>query len=175
MPTLFFVGGFFLTSSDPINEIQEIAQKIIESEGLEMIDLEYKPGRSRSLLRLYIDKESGVTLSDCESVSRQLSAILDVKDLLKTAYILEVSSPGLDRPLRTDRDYRRAVGRILKVNLMPDAEGKSEQLTGKLLEATDEVVLLEEGGRPKSIPRSSIKRAVQEIVLGQPKKKLKKR
>ena len=175
MPTLFFVGGFFLTSSDPINEIQEIAQKIVESEGLELIDLEYKPGRSRSLLRLYIDKESGVTLSDCESVSRQLSAILDVKDLLKTAYVLEVSSPGLDRPLRTDRDYRRALGRMLKVNLVANAEGKSEQLTGKLLEATDDVVLIEDGGRTKSIPRSSIQRAVQEIVLGQPKKKLKKR
>ena len=175
MPTLFFVGGFFLTSSDPINEIQEIARKIIEAEGLELVDLEYKPGRARSLLRIYIDKESGVTLSECESVSRQLSAILDVKDLLQSAYVLEVSSPGLDRPLRTDRDYRRELGRMLKVNLVADSEGKSEQFSGKLLEATEEVVLIEEGGRTKSIPRSSIKRAVQEIVLGQPKKKHKKR
>jgi ribosome maturation factor RimP len=126
-------------------------------------------------LRIYIDKESGVTLSDCESVSRQMSAILDVKDLLKSAYVLEVSSPGLDRPLRTDRDYKRALGRILKVNLMTDAQGKSEQVTGKLLEATEDAVLIEEGGRTRSIPRGSIKRAVQEIVLGQPKKKMKKR
>jgi ribosome maturation factor RimP len=175
MPTLFFVGGFFLTSSDPVNEIQEIARKIIESEGLELIDLEYKPGRTRSLLRIYIDEESGVTLSDCENVSRQLSAVLDVKDLVKSAYVLEVSSPGLDRPLQTDRDYKRALGRMLKVNLIADAEGKSEQLTGKLLEATNDVVLIEEGGKTHSIPRSSIKRAVQEIVLGQPKKKSKKR
>jgi ribosome maturation factor RimP len=170
-----FCRRIFLTSSDQINEIQEIARKIIESEGLELIDLEYKEGRTRSLLRIYIDKESGVTLSECESVSRQLSAILDVKDLLNNPYVLEVSSPGLDRPLRTDRDYKRALGRTLKVNLLSDVEGKSEQLTGKLLEVTDDAILIEEGGNRRGIPRNSIKRAVQEVVLGQPKKKMKKR
>jgi ribosome maturation factor RimP len=157
-----------------LNEIQEIAERIIESEGMELVDIEYKPGRTRSLLRIYIDKEGGVTLNDCENVSRQLSTVLDVKDLVKSAYVLEVSSPGLDRPLQTDRDYRRAIGRILRLNLM-DEEGKVESVTGKLLETTEEEVILEEGGRARNIPRRMVKRAVQDVILGQPKKNRKKR
>lgn len=161
-------------ASDQLKEIQEIAQRIVDSEGLELIDIEFKPGKSRSLLRVYIDKDGGVTLSDCENVSRQMGAILDVKDLLRNTYVLEVSSPGLDRPLRTDRDYQRALGRILKLNIS-DEQGRPEQVTGKLIEATEENVIIEEAGRPRNIPRNQIKRAVQEIVLGQPKKNLKKR
>jgi ribosome maturation factor RimP len=171
MPTLFFVGGIFLASLD---EIQEIAERIVESEGMELVDIEFKPGRARSLLRIYIDKEGGVTLNDCENVSRQLSAVLDVKDLLKSAYVLEVSSPGLDRPLRTDRDYRRAIGRLLKLHLM-DEQGKMENVTGKLLDATEEEVIIEEAGTTRNIPRQVVKRAVQEVILGQPKKNRKKR
>ena len=161
-------------ASEPITEIQEIARRITESEGLELIDFEFKPSRQRSLLRIYIDKEGGVTLSDCENVSRQIGAILDVKDILKSAYVLEVSSPGLDRPLRTDRDYQRSVGRLVKWNLMDD-QGKLEQVTAKLVEVTDEAVVVETDGKTKSIPRNHIKKAVQEIVLGQPKKSFKKR
>ena len=157
-----------------LDEIQKIAEKVVESEGIELVDIEYKPGKTRSLLRIYIDKEGGVTLSDCENVSRQVSAVLDVKDLLKSAYVLEVSSPGLDRPLRTDRDYRRAIGRLLKLNLM-DEHGKTESVTGKLLEAKEEEVLLEMEGKTRSIPRSMVKRAVQEVTLGQPKMNRKKR
>ena len=157
-----------------LNEIQQIAERIVESEGMELVDIEYKPGRNRSLLRIYIDKEGGVTLNDCENVSRQLSTVLDVKDLLKSAYVLEVSSPGLDRPLQTDRDYRRAIGRILKLSLM-DEQGKTESVTGKLLEATDEQIVLEEDGKGRNIPRRMVKRAVQDVILGQPKKNRKKR
>ena len=157
-----------------LNEIQEIAERIVESEGIELVDIEYKPGKTRSLLRIYIDKEGGVTLNDCENVSRQLSTVLDVKDLLKSAYVLEVSSPGLDRPLQTDRDYRRAIGRVLKLSLM-DEQGQAESVTGKLLEATEKEVILEEGGRARNIPRSMVKRAVQDLILGQPKKNRNKR
>jgi ribosome maturation factor RimP len=172
MPTLFFVGGIFFLAS--LNEIQELAERIVESEGMELVDIEFKPGRVRSLLRIYIDKEGGVTLNDCENVSRQLSAVLDVKDLLKSAYVLEVSSPGLDRPLRTDRDYRRAIGRLLKLHLM-DEQGKMENVTGKLLDATEAEVIIEEAGTTRNIPRQVVKRAVQEVILGQPKKNRKKR
>ena len=160
-------------SSDQIKEIQDLATKIAESEGIELVDLEFKPGKTRSLLRIFIDKEGGVTVNDCENVSRQLSALLDVKDLLKSAYVLEVSSPGLDRPLKTERDYGRALGRMLKISLIDD-QSKTEQITGKLLEVTDEALVIEENGRSRSIPRNVVKRAVQEVVLGQPKKKSKR-
>jgi ribosome maturation factor RimP len=88
--------------------------------------------------------------------------------------VLEVSSPGLDRPLRTDRDYRRAIGRLLKLHLM-DEQGKMENVTGKLLDATEEEVIIEEAGTTRNIPRQVVKRAVQEVILGQPKKNRKKR
>jgi ribosome maturation factor RimP len=171
MPTLFFVGGFLASQLD---EIQAIAQDVVESEGLDLIDVEFKPGRTRSLLRIYIDKEGGVTLNDCENVSRQVGTVLDVKDVVKSAYVLEVSSPGLDRPLRTDRDYRRAIGKTLKLYLLMDDQ-KASQVIGKLLEANQENLVIEENGKPRTIPRNDVKRAVHEIILGQPKKNHKRR
>jgi ribosome maturation factor RimP len=157
-----------------LDHIQEIAGRIVASEGLELVDVEFKPGRHRGLLRIFIDKEGGVTLNDCENVSRQLGAILDVEDVIKSAYVLEVSSPGLDRPLRTDRDYRRAMGRQIKINLVDD-RGNSQQVTGKLLEINDQNLVLQEGVKNRNIPRNFVKRAIQDLVLGQPKKNLKKR
>jgi ribosome maturation factor RimP len=154
--------------------IQEIAGRIVSSEGLELVDIEYKPGKNRGLLRIFIDKEGGVTLSDCENVSRQLGTILDVEDVIKNAYVLEVSSPGLDRPMRTDRDYRRAIGYRIKATIVDD-QGNSEQVTGKLLAVSDQDLVLEDRGKNRTIPRSFVKRAIQDLVLGQPKKNLKKR
>ena len=157
-----------------LDQIQEIIGRIAASEGVELVDIEYKPGPHRALFRVFIDKEGGVTLNDCENVSRQLGAVLDVQDVIQSAYVLEVSSPGLDRPLRTDRDYRRAIGRQVKVNLADEAD-KSLQISGKLLEISDQEIVLEERGKNRKVPRSLIKRAVQDIVLGQPKKNQKKR
>jgi ribosome maturation factor RimP len=157
-----------------LEQIQQIAERVVTSEGLELVDIEFKPGRHRGLLRVFIDKEGGVTLNDCENVSRQIGSILDVEDLIRSAYVLEVSSPGLDRPLRTDRDYRRAIGHYLKINLV-DAEGNNHQMTAMLIDINDEEIVVEEQGKSKNIPRNFIKRAVQEIILGQPKKNSKKR
>ena len=170
MPTLFIDGGFL----SELEQIQQIAERVVASEGLELIDIEFKPGRYRGLLRVFIDKDGGVTLNDCENVSRQISAILDVEDLIKSAYVLEVSSPGLDRPLRTDRDYRRAVGHLLKLNVV-DADGNNHQMLAKLIDLNEETIVVEEQGKNRNIPRDFIKRAVQEVILGQPKKNTKKR
>ena len=168
MPTLFFVGGIFV-QSPPLDQIEELARRVIESEGLELVDLEFKTGRSRSLLRLTIDKTGGVTLADCENVSHQVGTLLDVKDLIKQAYVLEVSSPGIDRPFKTDRDYEKSLGRTIKV-FLPE-----EQIIGRLLEVTEQDIAVEENGRARRIPRNEIRRAHQEIVLGQPKKNLNKK
>ena len=167
-PTLFFDGEIVL--APPLDEIRHLAQDIVESEKLELVDVEFKAGKSRSLLRIYIDKQGGVTLSECETVSRQLSAILDVKDLVKDAYILEVSSPGLDRPFKTDRDYQRNVGKLVKLQL---AEGST---TGILKDVNDDFVVLDQNGASREIRRESIVRAQQEIELSaQPKKNQRKR
>jgi ribosome maturation factor RimP len=157
-----------------LEQIQQLAQRIVQSEGLDLIDVEFKLGKSRDLLRVYIDKQGGVTLSDCENISYQLSAALDVQDIMKNAYVLEVSSPGVDRPLKTDRDYGRAVGRLLKLHVAGE-EGKTEQVVGKLIRYDDREVVVETKGQERSINRDVVKRAQQEIELGQPKKDSKKR
>ena len=80
--------------------IEEIVQPIVDAKNFEIVDIEYVKEAGEYYLRVYLDKEGGISLSDCESVSRELSEILDVKDPIKDNYFLEVSSPGLDRPDR---------------------------------------------------------------------------
>lgn len=171
-PTLFFVGGILVQASS-LDQIQELAQRIIESEGLELVDLEFKTGKTRSLLRILLDKTGGVTLSDCETISRQLSAILDVKDLIPCAYILEVSSPGIDRPFKTDRDYERSLGRMIKIQYLEG--GQPQSVIGKLLEANDQDIIIQKENRLQTIRREFIRRAQQEIVLPSHPRKNRKR
>jgi len=97
---------------------QEIAQRvtrlvepILEEGSLELVDLEFKPSGRRWSLKVFIDKEGGVTIADCEHVSRELGRILDVEDFIEPSYILEVSSPGLTRALRGEKDFERFKGR----------------------------------------------------------------
>ncbi|HEY4490686.1 MAG TPA: ribosome maturation factor RimP, partial [Acidobacteriota bacterium] len=151
-------------------EIQEIADKVLTAEGMEQVDLEFKAGKSRSLLRILIDKASGITLNDCENISRQLSALLDVKDLIQGAYILEVSSPGVDRPFKTERDYQRALGKVIRVSFAND-RGEAEQATGKLARMDDQKLVLEEAGNVREIARESVRKAQQELVFSRPKSK----
>src|SRR5690348_9661657 len=94
-----------------------LLEPAVEALGFELVELEFHGQGGGSLLRLYIDKAAGVTVDDCEQVSRQVSAVLDVEDPLPGAYTLEVSSPGLDRPLRKQADYARFAGRQAKLEL----------------------------------------------------------
>ena len=105
---------------------------IVEANGLELVDLEFVKEGVNWYLRVYIDKEGGVTLDDCEVVSRTLEAKLDEKDPIEQAYILEVSSPGLDRPLKKEADFVKFQGEIIDVKLYKAVNG-SKQYQGKLL------------------------------------------
>ena len=157
-----------------LQQIEELTRRVVEAEGFELVDLEYKQGKPRNLVRIYIDKPGGITLGDCENVSNQVGTLLDVNDVVKNAYVLEVSSPGLDRPLRTDRDYERARDRFVKLVLMlPD--GRHEELVGKLKEFNDQELVLDQNGQLRNITRSEIKRAQQEVQISTPRRKNKKR
>lgn len=96
-------------------KVRGIAKSIVDSLGYELIDVEYLAGGNRARLRLFIDKEGGVTLDDCEKASRYIGYALDVEDPMSTSYVLEVSSPGLDRPLKKPSDYERYKGRLVKI------------------------------------------------------------
>jgi ribosome maturation factor RimP len=112
--------------------------------GFELADLDVHLGR-RGLLRLFIDREQGVTLDDCERVSEQLGAWLDVEDPLPGSYVLEVSSPGFDRRLRTQQHFARFAGERVKVDLKDAREGR-RRLTGKLVGTETGLVLVDVDG-----------------------------
>src|ERR1035437_8539874 len=95
--------------------VKKIVMPILDSMGLELVDIEFGRVGRDPLLRLYIDKNGGITLEQCAEVSRELSLILDVEDAISSNYTLEVSSPGLDRPLKKQSDYERFAGRLIKV------------------------------------------------------------
>jgi len=109
-------------------------------------------------LRVYIDKPGGVTVDDCADVSRQLSAILDVEDPLPGSYMLEVSSPGLDRPLVTANDFRRFIGEMVKVQMHQPIAGR-KRFKGRLLAASDERVTLEVDGEQFDLVLADVERA----------------
>jgi len=102
-----------------------MAERVAVSEGLYLVDVELKGGRSNTLLRVYIDKAGGITHADCQNVSEQLSAMLDVEDPFPGSYTLEVSSPGLDRELRKPGDYEHFAGRRARVILREPVEGQT--------------------------------------------------
>ncbi len=124
-----------------VEQVRGMAERIVVSEGLELVDAEWKGGSRGGTLRVFIDNEAGVTHADCERVSRQLSAVLDVEDLIPATYSLEVSSPGLDRKLSRPGDYRRFAGRAAKVRVREPLHG-TRQLTGRIEGNSDSAVSL---------------------------------
>ncbi|MDK2563305.1 ribosome maturation factor RimP [Romboutsia sedimentorum] len=117
--------------------IEEMVAKITDPLNFEIVDVEYVKEAGEYYLRVYIDKDGGIALSDCESVSRQLSEVLDVKDPIKDNYFLEVSSPGLDRPLKKDKDFVRYQGRDVEIKLYKPMDG-CKQFEGELVGLTEE-------------------------------------
>jgi ribosome maturation factor RimP len=106
-----------------IERIREVVAPILNSMGLELVDLELSGHGRRGLLRIFIDKAGGVNVDDCEQVSRYVGHALDVADPIPYAYLLEVSSPGLDRPLRKAEDYQRATGKLVRLKLNRPHDG----------------------------------------------------
>jgi ribosome maturation factor RimP len=149
-----------------LEKIREAAERVARSEGLEVFDIEWKIGKQR-LLRVSIDRLPGpsnpeglgITHSDCERVSEQLNVILDVEDLVPgPSYILEVSSPGLDRKLIKPADYERFVGRLAKIWLNEPVE-KQQFFEGRLAGYADGVVKIAVKDRELSVPYTGIRKA----------------
>ncbi|MFZ0523648.1 MAG: ribosome maturation factor RimP [Candidatus Acidiferrales bacterium] len=149
-----------------LEKIREAAERVARSLGLEIFDVEWKIGKQR-LLRVYIDRLPGpqnpeglgVTHKDCERVSEQLSVILDVEDLVPgPAYVLEISSPGLDRKLIKPADYERFAGRLAKIWLNEPIE-KQAYLEGRLGGYADGVVKVTVRDRELDVPYVGIKKA----------------
>jgi ribosome maturation factor RimP len=114
-----------------LETLRSMAERVASSEGFYLVDVELKGGRSNPLLRVYIDKAGGIAHADCQNMSEQLSAMLDVEDPFPGGYTLEVSSPGLDRELRKPGDYEHFAGRRARVILRQPVDGKT-MMEGRL-------------------------------------------
>ena len=131
---------------------------LVEGLGYELWELEYSPGRGNGFLRLYIDADAGITLDDCERVSRAVSEVLDAEDPIPGHYTLEVSSPGLERPLRTAEHFARFVGETVSVETVQAIEGR-RRFKGALTAAGAETVEVEVDGRRWTLLLSGIRKA----------------
>ncbi len=147
-------------------EIIKVLDPILASLGLVLWDLEFKKEGPKWLLRVYIDREQGgVTLNDCEAVSRDLGAIMDVEDLIDHAYTLEVSSPGLDRTLTRPEHYKKCVGRTIRIKTFEPVDGQ-KILTGVLKGIQADIVTVElRTGAVLSLPRERIAKASLEVTF----------
>lgn len=129
---------------------------LMQEHGFELVDVEYVKQGDTWYLRAYIDKEGGISLDDCELISRKVSDWLDKEDFIQDSYILEVSSPGLGRPLKKDKDFARSIGKDVEIRLYK-ALNKSKEYTGILKAYDKESVLLQmEDGSDLSLLRADI-------------------
>ncbi|HJC16152.1 MAG TPA: ribosome maturation factor RimP [Candidatus Fusicatenibacter intestinigallinarum] len=135
---------------------EELILPIVEANGFELVDVEYVREGGSWYLRAYIDKEGGITVDDCEIVSRAFSDRLDENDFIEDAYILEVSSPGLGRPLKKEKDYRRSMGKELEIRTYR-AVDRCREFYG-VLTAYDEdsVTIEEEDGTLRTFAKTDI-------------------
>jgi ribosome maturation factor RimP len=147
-----------MASSDRIRRIQEVVAPVLERASVELVDIRLLTQKGRRVLRLYIDKAGGVNLHDCATISREVAVQLDVNDIIPGRYTLEVSSPGLDRPLRKASDYQRNTGRILKVTAR-GSDGVQHQLKGELISCEADGIVLNVKGEKVSISFRDIQSA----------------
>ena len=140
-----------------VTQIYEMVKPIADELNYEIYHVEYVKENGEYYLRIYIEKEGGITLSDCEALSRRVSDLMDEKDPIPEAYFLEVSSPGLNRTLFTEAHYKRFVGREVLVKLTKAIDGK-KSIKGILKEANEENIIVE-ADTLISIPKEKIKSA----------------
>ncbi len=136
-------------------ELSRLLEPTVERMGYELTDLEMKIGGRDGVVRLFIDRPEGVGLDDCEAVSRQVSALLDVEDPVPGHYVLEVSSPGLDRKLTKPAHFRRFIGDDVRVKMRFPVDGR-RKFRGKLLAANEETIEVEVDGEPHRLPMATI-------------------
>src|SRR5690606_21219401 len=149
-------GTGFEGIMDVLDQITELARRVADTHGLDLVDVELSRAGRRRMLRIYVGKAAGVSVDDCARVSREVSAVLDAENWLgDDNYVIEVSSPGLDRPFKTLADWQRNVGRDVKVTCREKVDGKI-MYAGKLVSADEAEVVLEGASGPVKIPMALV-------------------
>jgi len=145
--------------------IEEALQPVLRDHGLTLVDLEWRGHRPRGVLKVFVDKPGGVRVEDCQRASRELGDVLDAAGLVQEAYDLEVSSPGLDRQLRKDRELRWAVGKRVRCWL-----AGGEEHHGRLVDVADGVLTLDRDGTRVELPRGRVTKARLDVEVPWPRR-----
>jgi ribosome maturation factor RimP len=140
-------------------QISSLVEPAIRGQGYDLVDVEWKHESGAWVLRAFIDREGGVTLDDCSNVSHLLSATLDVSDLIKVPYTLEVSSPGLNRPLKKEADFRRFVGKKAKIRTKRPIGEARRNFSGTLVGVEDGKVKIDVGDQICDVPVDEVEKA----------------
>jgi ribosome maturation factor RimP len=134
--------------------IEDVIAPVVRQHGLMLVDVEWRGDRRRGILRVFVDKAGGVGIDDCGRLSREIGDLLDAERVIEQAYDLEVSSPGLDRPLRKDREFQWALGKPVRCWLAGGAEH-----FGRLTEVAPERLVLDRDGERVELPRGVVTKA----------------
>ena len=149
-----------------IERVEAAVTPVLGSYGLDLVDTEWQREGRRWVLRFFVDKSSGVSVGECQAVSREMGDVLDVLGLVEPAYDLEVSSPGLSRELKKDREFAWAVGKDLSCWLRDPVDGRRE-LTGRLMAVSATgLTLAEAGGRTIEVPRAAVSKVRLDFAFG---------
>lgn len=164
LPTFFLpLGVGVLEASERLARIEAIVSPVLQAHGLLLVDLQWRREGRRWVLRFYVDKTGGVGIADCQRFSHEVGDFLDVSGLIPESYDLEVSSPGLTRELRTEREWRWAQGKKIRCWVAGSPDGGTE-FAGRLMEVTDRVVrVLGADGAAKELQRGSVTKARLEL------------
>lgn len=145
-----------MSKKNIIRIVKEHCEPIIEDLGYDLVDLEYIKENGNNILRFYIGKPDGISIDDCQRVSEQVGDKLDELDPIDESYYLEVSSPGLDRPLKTDKDLKRNIGKDVEISLYKNIDGKKKYI-GQLIDYDEEFIQIKEDSLGyKKIQRETI-------------------
>ena len=167
MNPLFFLEPK-LKEDSAIDSIRAVAERVTAGRGFELVDVETRREKGGHLVRLFVDAAGGIGLAELQSVSEEVSAILDAQDPIASSYTLEVSSPGLDRPLKTASDYEKAVGKLVKLASYELVEGRRHWM-GRLTACEGGVLtvtLLKEAFKVARIPMDKISHGRLEVEFG---------
>lgn len=163
MPTFFFIRHRAMSGNEEaaravVKKIWDLTTPLITAEGMELVEVEYRRESQGWVLRLFVDRDGGVSVEHCAAVSRIVSDLLDVEDPIQGPYHLEVSSPGLDRPLRRWEHFQRQIGKVVTVRTRHPI-GTRKNFKGTLVAAHPEGIRVECDGTPYDIPLDAVDRA----------------
>lgn len=145
-------------ANDIAGRVEEMARPLVEEKGLELVEVLYLIEGGRRYLRVFLDKPGGINLDDCEAVSRELDRALDEVDFIPHSYVLEVSSPGLERPLKRAEDYTRFKGRLVQIGTYEPLNGR-KKFSGRLMGSSEEGVTVLVDEHEITIPWNKISKA----------------